>query len=527
MTAKSRGGLRGGSCWFAVESKTFEISTEVVGEKLRGVVLERSRGFSSWIRFGELSLCCLRERVEACCSGELRLRCLKVWEDGGQKFRLEFRSNETVKSSLFPLPPTLRSKFAALRSMKGTYVDAAKVKLGRVLIFGSCVVILERGVESFMGKVLQLLRWDASGMATMPRKFREGSVWIATSGGRIILLCRSFMVGSTTLGLLGGSDDQVVWELWVGGSKGFADSVGDRLAKGTASGLEKGDNCGETDGNMVVWRGEELGQGDVQPREAPRLSMLVDCPLSQKRIVDYPLSQKRLGQLQIPSSMEIGGLRRCQSMESRVEGLLASRPEIIDEALMDKAFSAVCGLEDSLGGNDYDPLRVVLANESALGNESLEEQILSLVDCTFAIGLALVPNGWIPKRLWSMPIEGFKEEILYLLKRTKTRIDQRGQAGTNRRTISLPSRFERELKKLEWTLNYKGSSKHWVLKFVGLEAEVYSISCHFKNWEDGGDFSMIRFLREHSRGGGLSPYMRRFSEVIKQLELRDSLGVAG
>ena len=38
---------------------------------------------------------------------------------------------------------------------------------------------------------------------------------------------------------------------------------------------------------------------------------------------------------------------------------------------------------------------------------------------------------------------------------------------------------------------------------------------------------MIRFLREHSRGGGLSPYMRRFSEVIKQLELRDSLGVAG
>lgn len=46
---------------------------------------------------------------------------------------------------------------------------------------------------------------------------REGSVWIATSGGRIILLCRSFMVGSTTLGLLGGSDDQVVWELWVGG----------------------------------------------------------------------------------------------------------------------------------------------------------------------------------------------------------------------------------------------------------------------------------------------------------------------
>ena len=78
-----------------------------------------------------------------------------------------------------------------------------------------------------------------------------------------------------------------------------------------------------------------------------------------------------------------------------------------------------------------------------------------------------LPKGWSSScltkfsRCLSMPIEGFKEEILYLLKRTKTRIDQRGQAGTNRRTISLPSRFKRELKKLEWTLNYKGSSKHW------------------------------------------------------------------
>ncbi|KAL6342761.1 hypothetical protein AAG906_016595 [Vitis piasezkii] len=473
--AKSRGGLRGGSSWFAVESKA--------------VVLERSSGFSSWIRFGELSLCCLRERVEF---GKM-----------GTKFRLEFRSNERQLSLLCSVATYSASKFAALRSMKGTYVDLQTPHIR------FCVVILERGVRSFMGKVLRFLRWDV----------RNGNhakeVWvricrIATSGGRIILLCRSFMVGSTTLGLLGGSDDRVVWELWFSclwrriphpsfvlfsinkSLCRFQSKKKKRLAKGTTSGLEKGGNCGETDGNMVVWKGEELGQGDVQPWTAPL----------SKEDSGLPLISKRLGQLQIPSLMEIGGLRRCQSMESRVEGLVASRPEIIDEALMDKASEGIqCCLwfGGFIRGGDYDPLQVVLANESALGNESLEEQILSLVDCTFAIGLALVPNGWIPKRLWSMPIEGFKEEILYLLKRTKTRIDQRGQAGTNRRTISLPSR---------------------VLKFVGLEAEVYSISCHFKNWEDGGDFSMIRFLRERSRGG-LSPYMKRFSEVIKQLELRD------
>lgn len=32
MTSKVRGGLRGGKCWFVMESKTFEISIKVVGE---------------------------------------------------------------------------------------------------------------------------------------------------------------------------------------------------------------------------------------------------------------------------------------------------------------------------------------------------------------------------------------------------------------------------------------------------------------------------------------------------------------
>ncbi|RVW53640.1 hypothetical protein CK203_068945 [Vitis vinifera] len=37
----------------------------------------------------------------------------------------------------------------------------------------------------------------------------------------------------------------------------------------------------------------------------------------------------------------------------------------------------------------------------------------------------------------------------------------------------------------------------------------------------GGDFNMIRFRGEHSRGGGLTSIMRRFSEVLEELELRD------
>lgn len=84
----------GGKCWFAVESKTFEISIEEVQGKKRGTIVERRKGFSSWIRFGAKSLSCLLEGVEAWCRGESNSRGLKVWEEGGRKFRLECRAND-------------------------------------------------------------------------------------------------------------------------------------------------------------------------------------------------------------------------------------------------------------------------------------------------------------------------------------------------------------------------------------------------------------------------------------------------
>ncbi|RVW74602.1 hypothetical protein CK203_050923 [Vitis vinifera] len=51
----------------------------MVASKVRG---ERSKGLSSWIRFGERILSYLLEGVEAWCKGESSSRCLKVWEDG-------------------------------------------------------------------------------------------------------------------------------------------------------------------------------------------------------------------------------------------------------------------------------------------------------------------------------------------------------------------------------------------------------------------------------------------------------------
>ena len=99
----------------------------------------------------------------------------------------------------------------------------------------------------------------------------------------------------------------------------------------------------------------------------------------------------------------------------------------------------------------------------------------------------------------------------------------------------------------------------WVLQLMELEERSFSMSCHFKNYEDDfcwsftrvygptlkveregfwselgavrgfwsdlwcvvDNFNMIRFPSERSKGGHLSLAMRRFSEVIEDLELRD------
>ncbi|RVW50374.1 hypothetical protein CK203_086394 [Vitis vinifera] len=90
---EGRGALKWGKSWFAMESKTFEISIEEIRGKLRGVILERSKGFSSWIKFGEKSFSSLLEGVEDWCREESSSRRLRVWEEGGRKYRLECRSN--------------------------------------------------------------------------------------------------------------------------------------------------------------------------------------------------------------------------------------------------------------------------------------------------------------------------------------------------------------------------------------------------------------------------------------------------
>ena len=154
-----------------------------------------------------------------------------------------------------------------------------------------------------------------------------------------------------------------------------------------------------------------------------------------------------------------------------------------DEALLVPE-GASSGSEGSVAmAMDWDPLRVV-SSEDTLVLNGRKEPPCGSVDSDGAIDLAIVSvgsifarplaemtdfqleegeqdEGWNSSylakfnRCLSMPMEGFEEEILYLLRRMKERIDQKRQDGVSRKTKSLSSKSIRELKKLEWTVSYK------------------------------------------------------------------------
>ncbi|RVW29093.1 hypothetical protein CK203_112343 [Vitis vinifera] len=86
--------LKGGRSRFEVESKLFEIVVEDSSGMLKGCIWERSRGFVSWIRFGEASLRCLLEDVETCCREVDDQRWVIEWMEGNGKFRMERRLNK-------------------------------------------------------------------------------------------------------------------------------------------------------------------------------------------------------------------------------------------------------------------------------------------------------------------------------------------------------------------------------------------------------------------------------------------------
>ena len=84
----------GGRAWFGIESKSFEISVELSKGKLSGVIIERGRNFSTWIRFRERGMSLLLEGVEDFYQKESLKEFKNSWVEEGRSYKLQFRSNE-------------------------------------------------------------------------------------------------------------------------------------------------------------------------------------------------------------------------------------------------------------------------------------------------------------------------------------------------------------------------------------------------------------------------------------------------
>ena len=83
-----------GSFWFGVELKSFEIFLESLNGKMVERIVERGRGFSSWIRFGERDLSLLLEGMEDYCEGKFREPLKRVSNRGERGYKLELCSNK-------------------------------------------------------------------------------------------------------------------------------------------------------------------------------------------------------------------------------------------------------------------------------------------------------------------------------------------------------------------------------------------------------------------------------------------------
>ncbi|RVW37191.1 Mitochondrial carrier protein MTM1 [Vitis vinifera] len=134
-----------------------------------------------------------------------------------------------------------------------------------------------------------------------------------------------------------------------------------------------------------------------------------------------------------------------------------------------------------------------------------------------------------------MPTKGFKMEILTLLTRMKIKKEQKAQVAGSSRVRDVSSRFDRELRRLECTVKFKGSDSGRGKEWEGREKVIMSLiksqrvdlvclqETKVQEMSNGlvRSLGVGRFPMEWNKSSRLSSTMRRFSEIIEELELRD------
>ncbi|KAL6327375.1 hypothetical protein AAG906_018977 [Vitis piasezkii] len=143
---------RGGRVRFVVESKSFEILIDESGDKLRGCIWERSKGITSWIRFGDVSLGRLLAGVEFCCRGGEDKGWSHAWEEEGRSYRLEKRLNEAGRFIFCSVRDVEAKRFCLIfpegKGLSGGWnILAEKLREVGVVPIGSLKIPLFREVQ--------------------------------------------------------------------------------------------------------------------------------------------------------------------------------------------------------------------------------------------------------------------------------------------------------------------------------------------------------------------------------------------
>ena len=152
--------------------------------------------------------------------------------------------------------------------------------------------------------------------------------------------------------------------------------------------------------------------------------------------------------------MRLGGWVSSSSPFSKVERALIE---------VEKSRGMDAFLKENEGELTVSPLRVCTAEErldekvvgeSFLLKERRDERVEKVEEDE-----ELWRYGCLAKfcQCLGMPTEGFESEILKLLNRMRERRDRSEKVSRKKRKGQRPSRFDRELKKLEWSINYGGS----------------------------------------------------------------------
>ncbi|RVW30578.1 hypothetical protein CK203_086079 [Vitis vinifera] len=471
--SKGRGVLKGGKSWFAMESKTFEISIEEV------------RGVEDW------------------CRGESSSRCLKVWEERGRKFRLECHSNEAEVKALGVSTPALSKGDLGTSnskkdgySVKGkqVYAEVAKLKTGEL---GDSLWVHEWAYErwSLKGGVADVLRREFLLQKWGPEVgcFRNGShakeVWVKVVGLPLHLWSREVFksIGESCGGFIAFDEEttfisQLQWAhiLWQGPPSIKMRGGRSGMRVGVMHAQVRHRDATDAEGRLpsvVELDSTACGPG---PRKASWEAYKDKGFMGLSSGVDWakgpiPISSEEagLGLHLFPLGGVVGMEIELLAVEDAVVGeLLSGRLKFTDEALMEEASSGaeremgqipLCvvriGVFSALGGwseSSWGSVDIVSVNELALvpvGSE-FASPIEKRIDCHLEEGRS---SNCLTKfsRCLGLPMEGFEKEILYLLRRMKGRIDQKGKEGVSRKTCLKSSKSSKELKKLEWIVSYK------------------------------------------------------------------------